>query len=152
MPLINIRELTAFNQTEDGDAWKTISATLDAGSKIYGFRVDLVHQNTYKVLGGLHRTQVNPNGRAANEEQKELEQEQMRKRKLANTGGENTLEKNPAALDTNKYDLEFEIDPLFQQTSAKFDEAGAKGLLMNNLTINENLMLALDSEVLPIKP
>lgn len=30
-------------ETEEGDAWKHISATLDAGSKIYGFRVDLVH-------------------------------------------------------------------------------------------------------------
>lgn len=132
-------------ETEDGDAWKHISASLDAGSKIYGFRVDLVHQNTYKVLGGLHRTQPQ-------EDQKEqYEQEQLRKRKVANAGGENTLEKNPANIDTTKYDLEFEIDPLFQQTSAKFDEAGAKGLLMNNLTINENLMLALDSELLPLE-
>lgn len=62
--MVNIRELSAFNckniqysiETEEGDAWKHISATLDAGSKIYGFRVDLVHQTTFKVLGGLHRT------------------------------------------------------------------------------------------------
>lgn len=32
-----------ISETEEGDAWKHISATLDAGSKIYGFRVDLVH-------------------------------------------------------------------------------------------------------------
>lgn len=36
----------------------------------------------------------------------------------------------------SRYDLEYEIDPLFQQTSAKFDEAGAKGLLLNNLSVN----------------
>ncbi|CAD8174488.1 unnamed protein product [Paramecium octaurelia] len=150
IPMINLRDLNAFKQIEQGDAWKHISASLDAGSKIYGFRVDLVHQNTFKVLGGLHRTQI-PDKQNQEVEQ-EFEQEQLRKKKLHNTGGENTLEKNQANIDTNKYDLEFEIDPLFQQTSAKFDEAGAKGLLMNNLTINENLMLALDSEVLPIKP
>ncbi|CAD8098843.1 unnamed protein product [Paramecium sonneborni] len=150
IPMINIKDLNAFKQIEQGDAWKHISASLDAGSKIYGFRVDLVHQNTFKVLGGLHRTQIND--KQNQEEQQEYEQEQLRKKKLQNTGGENTLEKNQANIDTNKYDLEFEIDPLFQQTSAKFDEAGAKGLLMNNLTINENLMLALDSDVLPIKP
>ncbi|CAD8068697.1 unnamed protein product [Paramecium primaurelia] len=150
IPMINIKDLNAFKQIEQGDAWKQISASLDAGSKIYGFRVDLVHQNTFKVLGGLHRTQINE--KQNQEEQQEYEQEQLRKKKLQNTGGENTLEKNQANIDTNKYDLEFEIDPLFQQTSAKFDEAGAKGLLMNNLTINENLMLALDSDVLPIKP
>ncbi|CAD8092268.1 unnamed protein product [Paramecium sonneborni] len=150
IPMINIRDLNAFKQIEQGDAWKHISASLDAGSKIYGFRVDLVHQNTFKVLGGLHRTQI-PDKQNQDVEQ-EFEQEQLRKKKLQNTGGENTLEKNQSNIDTNKYDLEFEIDPLFQQTSAKFDEAGAKGLLMNNLTINENLMLALDSEALPIKP
>lgn len=32
--------------------------------------------------------------------------------------------------------MEYEIDPLFQQTSAKFDEAGAKGLLLNNLSVS----------------
>ena len=28
---------------------------MGAGSKIYSCRVDSVHQQTYKVLGGLHR-------------------------------------------------------------------------------------------------
>lgn len=69
------------------------------------------------------------------EEGQEMEQEQLRKKKMANTGGEATLEKNVNNIDTNKYDLEFEIDPLFQQTSAKFDEGGAKGLLLNNLAV-----------------
>jgi len=35
--------------------WLKASAGLDASAKIYGFRVDMVHQETYKVLGGLHR-------------------------------------------------------------------------------------------------
>ena len=59
----------------------------------------------------------------------------MKKSKKDN-GGEGTLEKNTANIDTNKYDLEFDIDPLFQKTSAKFDEGGAKGLLLNNLVVN----------------
>ena len=46
-----------------------------------------------------------------------------------------TLEKNPANLEIVKYDLEFDIDPLFQKTSAKFDESGAKGLLLQNLNV-----------------
>ena len=61
-----------------------------------------------------------------------------------------------------RYDLEYEIDPLFQQTSAKFDEAGAKGLLLNNLSviillfidriqISDNLILALDSDLIQEK-
>jgi len=36
-------------------SWLRASASLDASAKIYGYRVDQVHQETYKVLGGLHR-------------------------------------------------------------------------------------------------
>jgi len=54
------------------NSWKKLSQTLDAGAKIYGFgimiiiiiilcrfRVDSVHNETYKVLGGLNRTELN---------------------------------------------------------------------------------------------
>ena len=59
----------------------------------------------------------------------------VRRQRRENLDGEGTLEKNVANLDTNKYDLEFDVDPLFQKTSAKFDEGGAKGLLLNNLYV-----------------
>lgn len=36
-------------------SWLKASAGLDASAKIYGYRVDQVHQETYKVLGGLAR-------------------------------------------------------------------------------------------------
>ena len=42
-------------------------------------------------------------------------------------------------LNIVKYDQEFEIDPLFQKTSAKFDEGGAHGLLLNNLSIDNDV-------------
>ncbi len=57
--------------------------------------------------------------------------------------GASTLEKNISNINTTKYDLEFEIDPLFQKTSAKFDEGGAKGLLLNNLEVNTIYILLL---------
>lgn len=28
---------------------------MGAGAKIYGYRVDNVHMETYRILGGLHR-------------------------------------------------------------------------------------------------
>lgn len=34
------------------------SCTLDASVKIYSYRVDSVHNQTFKILGGLHRTQA----------------------------------------------------------------------------------------------
>ena len=50
-----------------------------------------------------------------------------------------TIEKNPKNLNITKYEKEFEIDPLFQKTSAKFDEGGAHGLLLNNLSIDNDV-------------
>ena len=41
--------------TNHESQWLRASASLDAGTKIYGFRIDFVHQETYKVLSGLHR-------------------------------------------------------------------------------------------------
>ena len=35
-----------------------------------------------------------------------------------------------------KYDLSFDVDPLFYKMSKIFDEGGAKGMLMNNLVRN----------------
>jgi hypothetical protein len=54
-------------------------------------------------------------------------------------GGVNTLEPNVEALNAKKIDLEFLIDPLFRKTSAAFDEGGAKGLLLNHLSVHNVL-------------
>jgi hypothetical protein len=44
-----------------------------------------------------------------------------------------------------KFDLEFDLDPLFKNTTAKFDEGGAKGLLLNHLNANEKMNIMFDS-------
>ena len=60
---------------EEGDStWMKTGDALGAGAKIYGYRVDNIHQNTYKVLGGLNR-----NGRdvmIVEEEAREEEEEE----------------------------------------------------------------------------
>jgi condensin complex subunit 2 len=43
----------------------------------------------------------------------------------------------------------FTIDPLFQQTSAQFDEGGAKGLLLNNLSVFRGCEIVFDSGDVP---
>ncbi len=37
------------------NTWGRTGEALGAGAKIYGYRVDNVHMETYKILGGLHR-------------------------------------------------------------------------------------------------
>jgi len=42
-----------------GDSsWKKLSQALDVASKIYGLRVDSLFHEALKVLGGLHRTEL----------------------------------------------------------------------------------------------
>lgn len=43
------------------------------------------------------------------------------------------------------------VDPLYHQTSAQFDEGGAKGLLLNNLGIYGGCQVLFDSSEVPAK-
>ena len=43
-----------LNKNEEA-AWQKASASLDVSAKVYGYRVDSVHSETYKFLGGLNR-------------------------------------------------------------------------------------------------
>jgi len=143
IPLPDATQLTDFQQASGDTSWKKLSQTLDAGAKIYGYRVDSVHTETYKVLGGLNRTdlmEVLEHEGDATQEEKD-----HGRRARRDMDGENTLEKNLNNLDTNKYDLEFDLDPLFQKTSAKFDEGGAKGLILNNVNVNSSINLMFES-------
>ena len=47
--------------------------------------------------------------------------------------------------------MAFTVDPLFQQTSAQFDEGGAKGLLLNTLTVYHGCEIVFDSWEVPEK-
>lgn len=45
----------------------------------------------------------------------------------------------------------FAVDPLYHQTSAQFDEGGAKGLLLNNLGVHAGCQVLFDSQEIPGK-
>lgn len=142
-----LESISNFLNKNEETSWQKASASLDASAKIYGFRVDSVHSETFKFLGGLARNEKN---NESNNEAGELDNEGgYKKDKEKRTGkhnGFNTLEKDPKKLDLTKYDLEFEVDPLFKAMTAKFSESGAKGLLLNNLPMDENLDILLESK------
>ncbi|XWS11256.1 hypothetical protein CRYUN_Cryun38cG0068400 [Craigia yunnanensis] len=52
---------------------------------------------------------------------------------------------------SKSFDVAFAMDPLYQQTSAQFDEGGAKGLLLNNLGVYEGCRVLFDSFEVPRK-
>lgn len=58
---------------------------------------------------------------------------------------ESTLAKDFSAIALKRFELEFTVDPLFKKASADFDEGGAKGLLLNHLTIDNNGRIVFDS-------
>ena len=55
------------------------------------------------------------------------------------TGGERTLEKDTKNIDVTRFDIEAEVDPLFRQRTSRFDESGAKNLLLNISRIDKGL-------------
>ena len=60
----------------------------------------------------------------------------------------NTVEKNIKNLNVAKFDLEFDVDPLFKKTSSKFDGAtGGNQFLCTIEVKDETGELLLDSEV-----
>lgn len=50
-----------------------------------------------------------------------------------------------ASIQLKKFELEFAVDPLFKKASADFDEGGAKGLLLNHLSIDAEGRIVFDS-------
>lgn len=56
-----------------------------------------------------------------------------------------TLLEDFASLNTKKFDLDFTVDPLFKKTCADFDEGGARGLLLNHLSISNQGMIIFDA-------
>ena len=65
---------------------------------------------------------------------------------LFQAGRAKTVVTNLKDINAPKFDLEFEVDPMFQMMSAAFDEGGASGLLLNRLRCWDNSQaLILDS-------
>lgn len=137
---------------ENGDKggltnFQLAGVTLDAGIKIYCSRVDSVHTNAFKVLGGLSRNSGR-RGRG-NEEEDGSDGEDGdgggRKRTRRKRAGAVTLEANIDNITLKKMDSDYAVDPLFHKMSAAFDEGGAKGMLLNNLSITDQYELVFDS-------
>ncbi|KAI4334142.1 hypothetical protein L6164_018869 [Bauhinia variegata] len=151
-----IDHLTDIIKAEEEDDVETnfqkASCTLEAGVKIYALRVDSVHSEAYKVLGGMNRA-GQESEQAASTEAVNVEngQEGGRKEMDKKISPLSTLESSFEVLNVKKFDAAFSVDPLYRQTTAQFDEGGAKGLLMNNLGIYGGCRVLFDSQEVPSK-
>lgn len=141
----------------DGVNFQKASCTLDGCVKIYTSRVDSVATETGRLLSGLadsaegkqKKQKVDEEGNIMEEEEEGDEEDEdgnkKPKRKKAVRSHEATLAPSFAALQLKKLELEFAVDPLFKKASADFDEGGAKGLLLNHLSIDSEGRIVFDS-------
>ena len=137
-----IESLSNILNKNEESAWQRASASLDVSAKVYGYRVDSVHSETYKFLGGLNR-----NKKEENKENNEEEiNDEEKKKEVKIKRGQNTLETNLNKLNLTKYDLETEVDPLFSIMTSKFNESTASGLLLNTIPLDEKMNYILESK------
>ncbi|PYH43438.1 condensin subunit BRN1 [Aspergillus saccharolyticus JOP 1030-1] len=139
----------------DGVNFQKASCTLDGCVKIYTSRVDSVATETGKLLSGLADSRDkrareagaeggNDDG-AEHDDDDDDEGTSRKSRRKAQRSHEATLAPSFSSLQLKKFELEFSVDPLFKKASADFDEGGAKGLLLNHLSIDGQGRIVFDS-------
>ena len=147
-----------FIKTQNPDKkWIRTGEAIDAGAKVYGFRVDNVHHTAYKMLNVMSRNVSDQLGVIKeDEESEEVEDEEEKKqgkKKKAirkhidnNFSGEKTLDKE-SNLNLNNFDqmILHQVDPLFKKTTQRFDEMSLSTLMSSTLDVSSNLQLQLDS-------
>lgn len=146
-------EIVKVEEADDVETnFQKASCTLEAGVKIYSMRVDSVHSEAYKVLGGINRVgQENEQDTAIEDGNSEQEEGRSKKELERKISPLSTLESSFEALNVKKFDAAFAVDPLYHQTSAQFDEGGAKGLLLTNLGVYGGCRVLFDSLEVPGK-
>mmetsp|Transcript_5146 Transcript_5146/g.15387 ORF Transcript_5146/g.15387 Transcript_5146/m.15387 type:complete len:665 (-) Transcript_5146:1933-3927(-) len=120
--------------------------TLDAGARIYSHRVDSVHNNVYKVRGGLLLGNDDEQEEDDSLHVEETEGDNVEPKKPSRKAHKcGTLETNIENITSTKVEVDYGVDPLFQKMSAAFDEGGAKGMLLNTLSIGSSCEIIFDS-------
>jgi condensin complex subunit 2 len=65
--------------------------------------------------------------------------------KFTDGQGEKTLDKPENLVIDANFDTEAMVDPLFKQTTAKFDEMSLGSLMCSRLSVNADMLIQMDS-------
>uniref|UniRef100_A0A2N9FSU0 Condensin complex subunit 2 n=1 Tax=Fagus sylvatica TaxID=28930 RepID=A0A2N9FSU0_FAGSY len=166
----HLTEVIKVDEEDDTETnFQKASCTLEAGVKIYSVRVDSVHSEAYKVLGGMNRAgqeneQDVPMSSSSNGTsfpcKREMEGETVGSKPIECMCNlpikkvycyQMYVMDYGTVEDANVDSGQEGVDPLYHQTSAQFDEGGAKGLLMNNLGVYGGCRVLFDSLEIPGK-
>jgi len=131
-----IRE-DSSNHGEKGVNFQKASCTIEASVKIYTHRVDDTFNTSLRIMANL-RSNIASTEEELDREDGTTDNENGKtstRRVLKKGDTTKTIEKNIESLNAEKIESEHLADPLFQKMSQAFDEGGAKGMLMANMTI-----------------
>ncbi|CAO2578948.1 Condensin complex subunit 2 [Lemmus lemmus] len=112
--------------------FKVAAGTLDASTKIYAVRVDAVHADVYRVLGGLGKD--TPSQEEVESHGSAVAPETTKKTvKIKKKPSCKTIEQNLSNINVSEADRKCEVDPMFQKTAASFDECSTAGVFLSTL-------------------
>lgn len=134
------RESAGDAAEEEEHRFHEASCTIEASARIYAVRVDCVHTDTYRVLGGL-------NSADADDEEAKDGEEGGKAAKRRRICGVNTLERNVNNIEQQHIEADEQSDPMFRRMAAAFDAGGAKGLLLSHLPIAEDISIVFNGDV-----
>ncbi|XP_077600756.1 condensin complex subunit 2-like [Stigmatopora nigra] len=110
--------------------FKVAAGTLDACTKIYAVRVDAVHADAYRVLGGLGAETKPGEDRVKDEdEEAEVTAKQPKKKRPP----KKTVEQNLSNLNCADSERKCEVDPMFHRMASSFDESSTTGVFLSVL-------------------
>ncbi|KAM8885357.1 condensin complex subunit 2 isoform 1-T2 [Spinachia spinachia] len=112
--------------------FKVAAGTLDASTKIYAVRVDAVHADAYRVLGGLG-AETKPGDDHASKEEGGDEGEVTTKQPKKKRPPKRTVEQNLSNINSAESERKCEVDPMFQRMASSFDESSTAGVFLSVL-------------------
>ncbi|XP_003497859.1 condensin complex subunit 2 isoform X2 [Cricetulus griseus] len=115
--------------------FKVAAGTLDASTKIYAVRVDAVHADVYRVLGGLGKDppsqeEAESLGTDGSAVEPGTTKKAAKPKKKTSC---KTIEQNLSNINVSEADRKCEVDPMFQKTAASFDECSTAGVFLSTL-------------------
>ncbi|NXL51444.1 CND2 protein, partial [Podilymbus podiceps] len=131
--------------------FKIAAGTLDASAKIYAVRVDAVHADTYKVLGGLGKNLAPTKNMDSPEGEDSPALEAVKRVQTKKKHSFKTIERNLNNINVSEANRRCEVDPMFQKTAASFDECSTAGIFLTGLrTQSCHSELLFDSKIVPL--
>ncbi|XP_017270036.1 condensin complex subunit 2 isoform X2 [Kryptolebias marmoratus] len=113
--------------------FKVAAGTLDASTKIYAVRVDAVHADAYRVLGGLGAETKPGEGGGLEEERDDAAGDETAKQPKRKRPPKRTVEQNLSNINSAESERKCEVDPMFQRLASSFDETSTAGVFLSVL-------------------